>query len=44
MNAIGGDCSGLQYLQSMEIDNDGIMWALDVGLVGSYSEEAAPQC
>ena len=30
-NAIGGDCSGIQYTQSMEIDNEGIMWVLDVG-------------
>lgn len=44
MNAIGGDCSGLQYLQSMEIDNDGIMWALDVGLVNTIGGPVDTTC
>lgn len=35
-NRLGGDCVGLQYLQSMEIDKKGIMWALDVGRVNIF--------
>ena len=43
MNAIG-NCSALQYLQSMEIDNDGIMWALDVGLVNTIGGPTSTTC
>ena len=26
-----GDCAALQYVQSMEIDKDGVMWIIDTG-------------
>ena len=43
MNEVG-NCSALQYLQSMEIGNDGIMWALDVGLVNTIGGPVSTVC
>lgn len=35
-NAVGGDCAGLQYVQSMEIDAAGLMWVIDVGRINIF--------
>jgi sugar lactone lactonase YvrE len=35
-NAVGGDCTGLQYVQSMEIDAAGLMWVIDVGRINIF--------
>ena len=36
MNKLG-DCDALQYVQSMEIDNDGLMWVIDTGRVDIFT-------
>ena len=36
-----GDCSSFQFIQSMEIDPGGKMWAADNGYVGTTRN---PQC
>ncbi|XP_014203917.1 protein yellow-like [Copidosoma floridanum] len=46
---IGGDCSGLQSVQNVEIDPMGRMWVLDTGRVATMTTEAAaaakePKC
>ena len=43
-NAIGGDCSGMQYVQSMEIDNQGLMWIIDTGRVNIFHESVDNSC
>lgn len=39
-----GDCSALQFVQSMEIDPFGRMWVLDSGLMPPLSEEIKTNC
>lgn len=43
-NAIGGDCSGMQYVQSMEIDNQGFMWIIDTGRINIFHETVDNSC
>ena len=43
-NDIGGDCSGLQYVQSMEIDNEGFMWIIDTGRINIFHESVDNSC
>ena len=44
MQEIGGDCSGLQYVQSMEIDPDGNMWVIDVGRINIFDPTVDNTC
>lgn len=43
MNKLG-DCDALQYTQSMEIDNDNVMWVIDTGRVNIFTEEPDNTC
>ena len=37
-----GKCSSFQFIQSMEIDRDGLMWMPDNGYVGSTRNPLCP--
>ena len=39
-----GNCDALQYVQSMEIDNDGLMWAIDTGRVDIFTASPNNKC
>ncbi|XP_057323338.1 protein yellow-like [Microplitis mediator] len=43
MQAVG-DCSALQFVQSMEIDTQGRMWILDTGRTATMTTEAKSRC
>ena len=39
-----GNCDALQYVQSMEIDNDGLMWVIDTGRVDIFTDSPINDC
>lgn len=40
---VGPDCASLQNVQSMEIDNDGIMWVIDGVRINDVGENCPPK-
>ena len=42
---IAGDCDGLQYAQSMEVDpKTGLMWIIDAGRLHTFTDEPIDVC
>ena len=39
-----GNCDKLQYTQSMEIDNNGLMWIIDTGRIGIFTGSPDNTC